>query len=329
MQKLLEVQNLSVGFKTDSSTIKAIDSIDFELSQGETICIVGESGSGKSVTSLAIMKLIEYENGIYLGGDIKFEGNSILQKSVEEIRGIRGKEISMIFQEPMSALNPVMKIGKQIIECIRIHQDLSKEDCKKRALELLNLVGVSDPTKRLEQFPHELSGGMRQRIMIAMALSCNPKLLIADEPTTALDVTIESQILSLLGRLKEELNMSIILITHDMGVAAEMADKIIVMYAGRVIEIGNVFEIFDKPLHPYTKGLLDSIPKIGRREEELPSIPGSIPSLLSLPQGCRYNTRCPYAVEKCFIEEPDLKELSGRRVACWLPGVTNGGVLHE
>jgi peptide/nickel transport system ATP-binding protein len=318
MQPLLDVKNLSVDFETEKGNVRAVDQISFQVNSGETVCIVGESGSGKSVTSMSILRLLEYENGTIAEGEILFEGNDLVKKSTDEMRNVRGKDISIIFQEPMTALNPVFTIGKQITEAILLHQNISKKAASDRAKELLNLVGMNDVEVRMKQYPHELSGGMRQRVMIAIALSCNPKLLIADEPTTALDVTIEAQILDLLNELKEKINMSIIFITHDMGVAAEISDRIVVMYAGKVVEEGNVFEVFDQPTHPYTKGLLMSIPsEDGPRQKKLASIRGTIPGITQMPIGCRFNPRCDFASEKCVELEPPLEHVNGRSVACW------------
>ncbi|WP_417898788.1 ABC transporter ATP-binding protein [Bacillus haimaensis] len=319
MSRILEIKQLTAGFRTDNGIIKAIDDVTFSVERGKTVCIVGESGSGKSVTSLSILRLIEFENGMILNGEMNFEGENLVQKSNEEMCKIRGGQISMIFQEPMTALNPVFTIGKQICEAIRYHKKSSKAEAMKRARELLQLVGMSEPDIRLKQYPHELSGGMRQRAMIAMALASDPKLLIADEPTTALDVTIQSQILTLLQDLKEKLNMSILLITHDIGVAAEMSDRVVVMYAGKVLEEGSVYDIFDKPLHPYTIGLLRSIPTTdGDRTAKLPSIKGGIPNLTDMPTGCRFHPRCEYATSKCKQVEPPLERANeNRRIACW------------
>lgn len=318
LKKLLDVKNLSVDFLSNSGSIRAIDDVSFQVDQGETVCIVGESGSGKSVTSLALMRLLDYENGKISGGEINFAGEDIVSKSQEEMRQLRGSDMSIIFQEPMTALNPVFTIGRQLTEGIRTHQKIGKKEAWDRGIELLNLVGLNDVHSRMYQYPHELSGGMRQRVMIAIALACKPKLLIADEPTTALDVTIESQILQLLNELKETINMSIIFITHDMGVAAEIADSIIVMYAGKIVEQGTVYQIFDEPTHPYTKGLLESIPQeSGPRQDRLYSIKGTIPNLTELPKGCRFSPRCKYATEKCFEKEPSLVLKNGREVACW------------
>lgn len=318
MQPLLEVKNVTTGFRTDRGLVKAVENISFTVHPGETVCIVGESGSGKSVMSLTTLRLIDYENGKVLNGEILFNNENILKKSKEEIRKIRGGEMAMIFQEPMTALNPVLPIGKQITEAIRLHKSCTKEEAMERAKELLRLVGISEPETRLKQYSHELSGGMRQRVMIAMALSCDPKLLIADEPTTALDVTIQAQILNLLKELQDKLNMAIVLITHDIGVAAQMADKVVVMYAGKIMEEGTVYEIFDKPSHPYTIGLLSSIPTIdGDRSKPLKSISGSIPSLTEMPIGCRFHPRCQYATEKCQKEQPPLESIGQHKIACW------------
>lgn len=318
MSLLLQIENISTAFNTENGLVKAVENASFEIKKGETICIVGESGSGKSVTALSTMRLIEYENGNIISGDIIFEGKSLLLKSQEEMRKIRGSEIAMVFQEPMSALNPVFKIGKQITEAILLHSKVERKVAWERAIELLRLVGVSDPDIRVDQYPFELSGGMLQRVMIAISLACNPKLLIADEPTTALDVTVEAQILDLLRDLKSEFGMSIMMITHDVGVAAEMADRIVVMYAGTVMEEGTVYDIFDEPLHPYTIGLLESIPDMEvDRSKKLTSIKGAIPSVNELPSGCRFHPRCSFATDKCRKDEPILSSLGSRQIACW------------
>ncbi|MEG6573298.1 ABC transporter ATP-binding protein [Caldibacillus debilis] len=318
MEPLLQVKNFTAGFLTDNGILKAVDNISFSVGRGETVCIVGESGSGKSVTSLSLLRLLEYENGKVLDGEIIFDGKNLLECKKEELLRIRGKEIAMIFQEPMTALNPVFTIGRQITEAILLHTDCSKAEAAERAKELLTLVGISDPDMRLKQYPHELSGGMRQRVMIAMALACNPKLLIADEPTTALDMTIQVQILSLLKEIKEKLNMGIVLITHDISVAAEMADQIVVMYAGKVMEAGSALEILTEPRHPYTVGLLASVPTASTdKTKRLKSIGGSIPSLFEMPKGCRFHTRCPFRTERCMREEPPFHTAGQRRIACW------------
>jgi oligopeptide/dipeptide ABC transporter ATP-binding protein len=288
------------------------------VKEGETVCIVGESGSGKSITSLSILRLIEQESGAVLSGQILFQNEDLMLKSQEEMRQMRGSQIAMIFQEPMSALNPLMTIGDQIIEAVLLHQKQPKAQARKRAIEMLHAVGIAEPEIRMHQYPHALSGGMRQRAMIAMALVCNPKLLIADEPTTALDVTIQAQLLDLLRQLKSRYNMSLLLITHDMGVTAEMADRVVVLYAGKIMEEGTVEQIFNDPHHPYTIGLLASIPGLeGERGTRLHTIGGNIPALTHLPGGCRFHPRCSFATEQCQHQEPSLRELNGRSVACW------------
>lgn len=319
-QKVLEVSNLTAGFFTDDGVLKAMDDISFELGRGETLCIVGESGSGKSVTSLAIMGLLEFAGGVILDGSVKFQGEELTSKSQAELRSIRGNKIAMIFQDPMSSLNPVFTVGDQIAESLMIHQGMNKEQALKEAIELLRHVGLPAPEIRVNQYPHELSGGMCQRVVIAIALACKPDLLIADEPTTALDVTVQAQILELLKSLQDELGMSIMLITHDMGVASEMADRIAVMYAGKIVEEGTVFDIFDHPSHPYTQGLLSSIPGYETaRGTELYAIKGSIPRLSELPQGCRFHPRCPHATDRCRLAEPPQYSLSeSHRTACVL-----------
>lgn len=318
MVKLLDVQNLVTGYQGKNGQIKAVDGISFHINRGETVSIVGESGSGKSVTAMSIMRLVEFDNGEILEGDIEFNKKKITAISNREMEKIRGSKISMIFQEPLTALNPVFTIGKQIIESIHFHQKIAKKDAYKRAEELIKLVGISEPKTRLKQYPHELSGGMRQRVMIAIALASEPELLIADEPTTALDVTIEAQILDLLRKLREEKKMSIMLITHDIGVAAEMSNRIIIMYAGKIVEIASTEDIFKQPYHPYTNGLLESVPSMnGERGIPLRSIEGSIPSLHAVPKGCRFSPRCPYSTEKCRTEEPPLEQKDNRQVACW------------
>lgn len=318
MDKILEVENLVTGYQGKDGFVKAVDGVSFDINRGETICIVGESGSGKSVTSMSIMRLVEFENGKVLGGEIRYNKENLVAKSNEEMRKIRGSEISMIFQEPLTALNPVFTIGKQITEAILFHRKISKTEAWERAEELVRLVGISDPAARLKQYPHELSGGMRQRVMIAIALASEPELLIADEPTTALDVTIEAQILELLRTLRSERNMSIMLITHDIGVAAEMANRIIIMYAGKIMEIADTIDLFDQPLHPYSLGLLESVPKMdSERGAPLKSIKGSIPSLREVPKGCRFAPRCTFATDQCHQEEPPMETRGNRQVACW------------
>ncbi|GAK06173.1 oligopeptide transport ATP-binding protein OppD [Geomicrobium sp. JCM 19037] len=299
----MEVENLRTSYKSKDRVTKVVDGVSFHVDEGEAICIVGESGSGKSVTSLSVMRLVEFENG-QIDGDVRFLGEDLAKKKGSEMRKIRGKEMSMIFQEPLTALNPVFTIGKQITEAIHFHEKVTKSEALTRAEKLLAQVGLSDTKTRLKQYPHELSGGMRQRVMIAIALACEPKLLIADEPTTALDVTIEAQILELLRSLREERKMSLMLITHDIGVAYEMSDRLIIMYAGKIVEEGKTSDIFDTPHHPYTKALLRSVPSMdGERGVPLYSIPGSIPSLHDMPVGCRFASRCDFVTEKCIQTE--------------------------
>jgi len=307
---LLEVKNLKTYFYTEDGIVKAVDGVDFEVYPGETLGIVGESGSGKSVTSLSIMRLLDPNGEIIEGSQIIFEGKNLLELSDDEMRKIRGNDIAMIFQEPMVALNPVFTIGEQIMEAILLHQDVSKTEARKMAIEMLQKVGIPEPEKRIDEYPHELSGGMRQRAMIAMALSCRPKLLIADEPTTALDVTIQAQILELMKELQKEYGMAIILITHDVGVIAENADRVVVMYGGMVMETANVRELFKEMRHPYTWGLLNSLPRLDIEQERLYNIPGIVPDPLHFPPGCRFNTRCEFADEKCRKEIPPLYEVN-------------------
>ncbi|HYF95793.1 MAG TPA: ABC transporter ATP-binding protein [Symbiobacteriaceae bacterium] len=314
---LLKVKDLVTGFWSEKGLLIAVDGVSFTIDEAETVCIVGESGCGKSVTSLSIMRLVDYDNGGILSGEVLLGGQDLAKLSQEEMRLIRGSQIAMVFQEPMTALNPVFTIGDQIAEAVILHEGSSKDEAWKRAVEMLSLVGIPEPESRAKQYPHEFSGGMRQRAMIAVALACNPRLLIADEPTTALDVTIQAQILDLLRHLQQKLKMSIVLITHDMGVAAEMADRIIVMYAGKIAEEGTVFELFDSPMHPYTMGLLASIPGYNsERGQRLHTIAGSTPNIAKMPSGCRFHPRCPYAVERCRTEEPVLHDLHGHDVAC-------------
>ncbi len=315
MTKILEVKNLRTSFFTEEGEVRAVEDISFDVYRGKTIGIVGESGCGKSVTSLSIMRLIQSPPGKIIGGQILYEGRDLLTLDPAAMRKIRGNEISMIFQEPMTSLNPVFTIGDQISEAIALHQDLPKREVRNKAIEMLKLVGIPSPDKRIDDYPHQLSGGMRQRVMIAMALSCNPNVLIADEPTTALDVTIQAQILDLLRELQAKVGMAIILITHDLGVVAEMADEVVVMYAGRIAEQGTVSEIFKNPKHPYTRGLLNSIPTLTKdptgkvKKKRLETIPGIVPNLLHLPQGCRFQERCPYVIDQCRGKEPDLRQI--------------------
>ncbi|MFE7060719.1 ABC transporter ATP-binding protein [Sutcliffiella sp. NPDC057660] len=318
MTTLLEVKDLQTHFKTENGVIPSVDGVSFSIKKGETIAVVGESGCGKSVTSLSIMGLIGATGSIE-AGSILFEGKDLTKLSKKEMRKLRGNEIAMIFQEPLTSLNPLFTVGNQISESIRLHQGASKQEAKVKSIDMLRRVGIPRPEKVYSSHPHLLSGGMRQRVMIAMALSCNPKLLIADEPTTALDVTIQAQILELMKGLTRDFDTSIMLITHDLGVVAEMVDTVIVMYAGQVVEHTDVFTLFSSPKHPYTKGLLDSTPKIHERNEELLTIEGTVPIPSAMPKGCRFQPRCPYAMEKCAHEAPLLEETSaGHKVRCWL-----------
>ncbi|MBC7359020.1 MAG: ABC transporter ATP-binding protein [Desulfacinum sp.] len=320
MTKLLEVQNLKTYFFTDRGVAKAVDDVSFSLDTGKTLCVVGESGCGKSVTALSIMRLIPEPPGRIVGGRILFEGTDLVGLSEARMRSIRGNKISMIFQEPMTSLNPVFRVGDQIAEVLELHENMKKADAMDRAVELLRMVGIPSPETRVRDYPHQMSGGMRQRVMIAMALACNPKLIIADEPTTALDVTIQAQILELMEELSRTTGTAILLITHDLGVVAETAEHVVVMYAGRVVEEAPVRELFHDPLHPYTRGLMRSIPSMSDDERRrLEAIPGVVPSLLALPVGCKFNDRCRHAFDRCLAEEPPLTTpKDGHSVRCWL-----------
>ncbi|TWJ93832.1 ABC transporter ATP-binding protein [Bacillus licheniformis] len=319
MSALLEVNDLKTYFFRKKQPIPAVDGVDFSIKKGETVALVGESGSGKSITSLSIMGLVEGSGGKIMSGSIKLEGQDLVTYKEQDLCKIRGNEISMIFQEPMTSLNPVLTIGEQITEVLIYHKKLSKKEAAKKAVELLKLVGFSRAGELMKEYPHRLSGGMRQRVMIAIALSCNPKLLIADEPTTALDVTIQAQVLELMKDLCDKFDASILLITHDLGVVSEIADRVIVMYCGQVVENATVDELFDEPLHPYTKGLLNSIPVIEGSIEKLTAIKGNVPTPDNLPAGCRFAPRCPSAVDKCWGAQPDLKTRpDGRSVRCFL-----------
>ena len=316
--KLLDVNGLTVKFHSEDGAFTAVDDLSFAVRKGESVCIVGESGCGKSVTSLAIMGLLNIPPA-EVGGSIDFEGRDLLKLSREEMREIRGNQIAMIFQEPMTSLNPVFTCGYQIAEALTLHQGMDKAAARERALELMKLVGIPLPEKRLDDFPHQLSGGMRQRVMIAMALACNPSLLIADEPTTALDVTIQAQIMKLLRDLQQKLDMALILITHDMGVVAQMAQWVIVMYAGEEVERADVRTIFKNPMHPYTLGLLDSIPRLdSSSDEELATIEGTVPGMYDMPRGCKFEPRCKFATERCKTERPGLEDAGdGHMVRCF------------
>lgn len=321
MSVLLEVKNLKTYFYTDDGVSKAVDDVSYSLNRGETLGLVGESGCGKSVSALSIMRLIPEPPGKIVGGEILFEGRSLLNLTEAEMQEVRGNDIGMIFQEPMTSLNPVFTCGDQISEAIILHQKLTKDQAKDKAIEMLKLVGIPAPEQRFGEYPHQLSGGMRQRVMIAMALSCNPDLLIADEPTTALDVTVQAQILELIGKLQKELGMGVIMITHDLGVIAEVCTKVAVMYASKVVEYGTVEEIFYNPKHPYTIGLMSSIPKLNKKKSRLSTIEGSVPPPTHYPVGCHFCTRCTYAVDKCWQEEPALENVGpNHTAACWRIG---------
>ena len=314
---LLEIKDLKTHFFTEEGVVKAVDGVDFEVYQGETLGIVGESGCGKSVTAFSILRLLDYP-GKTVGGEVIFKGENLLKKTEDEMREIRGKEIAMIFQEPMTALNPVFTVGFQVSEALMMHFKMSKEEAKKKSVELLKKVGIPIPEQRVNEYPHQLSGGMRQRAMIAMAMSCDPILLIADEPTTALDVTIQAQILDLMMTLLQEFNGSLIMITHDLGVIAEIADRIAIMYAGKVVEYTDKRTIFHNPLHPYTLGLLTSIPRLDMEMKRLNVIPGIVPNPLHFPSGCKFNPRCRFMTDRCEKEEPPLIKIEeGHLVKCW------------
>ena len=315
---LLSVRNLKTHFYTEDGVVPAVDGISFDLERGGTLGIVGESGCGKSVTSLSIMGLIPSPPGKIVDGEIIFEGRDLTKLSEAEMRKIRGNDISMIFQEPMTSLNPVFTIGNQIMEAIMLHQKLDKAAARKKAIEMLSLVGIPSPEKRIDEYPHQLSGGMRQRVMIAMALSCNPPVLIADEPTTALDVTIQAQILDLMRDLQKELGTAIIMITHDLGVIAELVDRVAVMYTGVIVESGDVETIFANPQHPYTQGLLASIPRLDMDVDRLQAIPGSVPTPGNFPKGCGFHPRCPFAKDICVAKRPPAFAVGdGHHAACW------------
>ncbi len=320
--RLLELKGLKTHFFTDEGVVRAVDGVDLYINKGETLGVVGESGCGKTVTALSIMRLIPMPPGRIVEGQMLYEGRDLVTLPSSQMRKVRGKEISMVFQEPMTSLNPVFTIGEQIAEAIRLHEGLGRRAAMDKTIEMLKIVHMANPERRVKEYPHQLSGGMRQRVMIAMALSCNPKLLIADEPTTALDVTIQAQILDLLNELKAKLGMAVLLITHDMGVIAETAQRVMVMYAGKVVEEAPVSELFKEPLHPYTQGLLRSIPRIdlaATKKQRLEAIPGVVPSLLDLPPGCRFAPRCQFVKPMYTEKEPPLKEVRpGHKVACWL-----------
>ncbi len=327
---LLEIRGLTTAFHTDEGSLRAVDDVSLVIPRGATVGVVGESGCGKSVTALSVMRLVPEPPGKLEAGEILFEGRDLMKLSEREMRGLRGNDIAMIFQEPMSSLNPVYRVGAQIGESLRLHRKMSKKDAEARAVQLLRQVGIPAPEQRVRDYPHSLSGGMRQRVMIAMALACEPKLLIADEPTTALDVTIQAQILTLLRDLQRDTGMSVMLITHDLGVVAEVADFVVVMYAGRVVETARTEELFANPQHPYTRGLMGSLPGVRKRSESatakqqdgsrrrLATIRGVVPDLRSLPAGCRFRDRCDVAIAACAAEEPKLLGKGEHRAACFV-----------
>jgi oligopeptide/dipeptide ABC transporter ATP-binding protein len=331
MADLIQVKNLQTSFFTPEGEVRAIDGVSFEIGEGKTLGLVGESGCGKSVTSLSIMRLIPSPPGRIVGGEILYRGRDLLTLDKEEMRKIRGNEISMIFQEPMTSLNPVFTVGNQIGEAIQLHQGLGRKETRQKTIEMLRLVKIADPESRVDAYPHQLSGGMRQRVMIAMALSCNPSLLIADEPTTALDVTIQAQILELMKELQEKIRMALLLITHDLGVVAEQADDVAIMYAGKIVERARTAAIFARPLHPYTVGLLNSLPGTGaKKKKRLDAIPGVVPSPLDLPSGCRFRDRCPRAGGICAQQEPELIETeAGHNIACYFPHSEQGASVKN
>jgi peptide/nickel transport system ATP-binding protein len=333
MAPLLEVRDLRTYFRTENGLVKAVDGVSLDIEPGTTVCLVGESGSGKSVMSLSIMRLVE-RPGRIVGGEVRFKEQNLLTRPRRAVQALRGSQIAMIFQEPKNSLNPVFRIGRQIAEALEVHGLASAEEAQGRAIELLRLVGIPDPEQRARQYPHQMSGGMAQRVMIAMALACSPELLIADEPTTALDVTIQAQILDLLRELREQTNISILLITHNMGVVAEMADRVAVMYAGRILEEADSQTLFDGPAHPYTVGLLYAIPVLGEVKDELAVIPGTPVQPINLPPGCRFAPRCQareiYGLEICAEQEPELIPIDdGHHVRCWLhhPDYRPGGPI--
>ncbi len=308
---LLEIQGLSTVFRSDEGVVRAVDGVDLAIHAGETLGLVGESGCGKSATALSILRLVQDPPGRIEAGRILFRGRDLLALDEEDMQRVRGNEIAMVFQEPMSALNPVLTVGRQVAEVLELHRGLDRARARERAVELLELVGLPDPLERECSHPHQLSGGMRQRVMIAMAVACDPTLLLADEPTTALDVTVQAQILALLADLKQRKGMSVLLITHDLGVVAELADRVAVMYAGKIVEVVPVIELFERPAHPYTIGLLRSRPSLEHAPDRLRAIPGAVPNPLELPSGCRFRTRCPIARDSCAIEEPPLLPVEG------------------
>ena len=327
---LLAIKALKTFFYTDEGVSRAVDGMDLTIRKGRTLGVIGESGCGKSVTALSVLRLVASPPGRIIGGEILFEGEDLLQKSTAEMRTIRGNAISMIFQEPMTSLNPVYTIGNQIMEAILLHQGLHQAEAREKAIETLRLVGISTPAKQVDAYPHQLSGGMRQRAMIAMALCCRPKLLLADEPTTALDVTIQAQILRLINQLKEQIGMAVMMITHDLGVIAQVADDVVVAYAGKGVEYGTVETIFERPAHPYTQALYHSIPHLTEtRKRKLAVIQGTVPNPLNFPSGCRFHPRCIRAQELCALKEPELEEIgAGHKVRCFIYSAEAGGLFR-
>ncbi len=317
MEPILKINNLKVHFETDEGLVKSVDGVDLEIAKGTTLGLVGESGCGKSVTCLSILRLIPSPPGVIAGGEIIYKGKDLLNLSEKEMEGIRGNDISMIFQEPMTSLNPVFTVGDQIQEAIMLHQNRTEKEAQELVIDILKKVGIPSPEIRADDYPHQMSGGMKQRVMIAMALSCNPDLLIADEPTTALDVTIQAQILDLMKSLQDEFNMSILMVTHDLGVVADMASHVAIMYASQIVEYGPVKEIYHNPRHPYTLGLFTSIPVLGEKKKDLYVIPGNVPNPLAFPDGCKFWPRCAFAQDICHTNEPVLKEVTpGHSAAC-------------
>ena len=316
-ENILEIHNLRVHFDTDEGLVKSVDGVDLEIAKGTTLGLVGESGCGKSVTCLSILRLIPSPPGVIAGGEIMYKGKDLLNLSEKEMEGIRGNDISMIFQEPMTSLNPVFTVGDQIQEAIMLHQNRTDSEAQELVIDILKKVGIPSPEIRANDYPHQMSGGMKQRVMIAMALSCNPDLLIADEPTTALDVTIQAQILDLMKSLQDEFGMSILMVTHDLGVVADMASHVAIMYASQIVEYGPVKDIYNNPRHPYTLGLFTSIPVLGQKKKDLYVIPGNVPNPLAFPDGCKFWPRCAFAQDICHTNEPDLKEVTpGHTAAC-------------
>lgn len=318
MDHLLEVKNLRTGFRTDSGIMPVVHGVSFHVDEGEIVGVVGESGCGKSVTSLSVMRLLHDTPGEIIGGEILYKGENLLALPEKKMKNYRGKELSMIFQEPMTSLNPVLKIGKQLRETIQLHLKMSRQQAHQHAIATLESVGIPRADQIMNEYPHQLSGGMRQRVIIGMQISCSPSLLIADEPTTALDVTIQAQILNLMKTIQKKTNMGILMITHDLGVVAEMCDRVVVMYAGRIVEQASVEELFEKPKHPYTQGLINSVPKIGMNVDRLYSIPGTVPNPSNMPKGCKFAARCEHAMDICHQSEPDLLADNGHLTRCWL-----------